>query len=81
MIEKQWVWVFHIRGAVSRQYPKDEVEEIYSYPAANPMVVEIVMKNEQKHYYPISTLESWHLTEIPVNIDSSKWERKERDRY
>jgi hypothetical protein len=64
MSEKQWTWVFHIKGQPSQSYLRDEVEDVLIYPAVHPKLIEVLMKNGQKHYYPLSEVNSWHLLEL-----------------
>jgi hypothetical protein len=62
MSEKQWTWVFHIKGQSIRQYPVDEVESVKL--SARELMLTIIFKDGRLSYYPLESLDSWHKMEL-----------------
>lgn len=61
-MDKQWYWVFHIKGQSSRKYLKDEVEMVSRTPGER--IIQVDMKDGSIHFYPVSELNSWHLMQL-----------------
>jgi hypothetical protein len=78
MTEKQWYWVFHIKGQPSRQYPVDEVESVKL--SARELMLTIVFKDERLSYYPLESLNSWHKIEL-LKRDAEPYKRMRMGAY